>query len=250
MDEPSFRRANWFAPVGTERRAVAAGAGILDFSCIAKYEVSGPDAAAFLDRLSANRIPTRPGSMAVAPMLTESGRLAAFLLLTCQAPGRYYVTGPAVSELPAPDWVTLRTRLCGLCGSDYKQVFMNGGFDNPMTAVISFPQVLGHEVVSTVERVGPTVSRLRPGQRVLLNPWLSCAVRGLPLCEWCEKGELAQCRNFTRGSLTPGIHHGNSSQATGGFAEYSICPVVSAFDMPKELPLPDAGALSFPWGRK
>ena len=52
-------------------------------------------------------------------------------------------------ELPAPDWLTIRTRLCGLCGSDYKQVFMNGAIDNPMTALISFPQVLGHEVVGT-----------------------------------------------------------------------------------------------------
>jgi len=36
-------------------------------------------------------------------------------------------------------------------------------------------------------------------------------------------------------------------QATGGFAEYSICPVVSAFDMPEEIPLPDAAALYFPY---
>jgi NADPH2:quinone reductase len=35
--------------------------------------------------------------------------------------------------------------------------------------------------------------------------------------------------------------------ATGGFAEYSICPVVSAFDMPEEIPLPDAAALYFPY---
>src|SRR5207249_4022646 len=49
-------------------------------------------------------------------------------------------------ELPAPDWVTIRTRLCGICGSDYKQMFLNGSMDNPMTAVISFPQVLGHEL--------------------------------------------------------------------------------------------------------
>jgi len=54
--------------------------------------------------------------------------------------------------LPADDWVVLRTRLCGLCGSDYKQVFMNGAFDNPMTSMISLPQVLGHEVVV---RAGP-----------------------------------------------------------------------------------------------
>ena len=36
-------------------------------------------------------------------------------------------------------------------------------------------------------------------------------------------------------------------QATGGFAEYSICPAVSAFDMPEDVPLPDAGALYFPF---
>ncbi len=36
-------------------------------------------------------------------------------------------------------------------------------------------------------------------------------------------------------------------QATGGYAEYAICPVVSAFDMPDEIPLPDAAALYFPY---
>jgi len=120
--------------------------------------------------------------------------------------------------LPADDWVVLRTRLCGLCGSDYKQVFMNGAFDNPMTSMISFPQVLGHEVVGVVDAVGPAVTKVAPGQRVVLNPWLSCAPRGLPPCEWCERGEYAQCLNFKSGVIEPGIHHGNSAQATGGFA--------------------------------
>ena len=36
-------------------------------------------------------------------------------------------------------------------------------------------------------------------------------------------------------------------QATGGFAEYSVCPVVSAFEIPEEIPLPGAGALYFPY---
>ena len=134
-----------------------------------------------------------------------------------------------------PDWVLLRTRLCGVCGSDAKQVFMNGSIDNPMTAMISFPQVLGHEVVATVERVGPEASGLREGQRVLLNPWLSCATRGLSLCEWCERGELAQCLNFTRGAITPGIHQGNSSQATGGFAPLLPAHASQCFPIPDEV---------------
>lgn len=121
-------------------------------------------------------------------------------------------------RLPADDWVVIRTKLCGLCGSDYKQVFLNGSTDNPMTSVISFPQVLGHEVVGVIESVGPGVVHRRIGERVVLNPWLSCATRGLPLCRWCAGGDLAQCENFTRGNLAPGIHTGNSRDATGGFA--------------------------------
>src|SRR3954468_14456026 len=57
-----------------------------------------------------------------------------------------------------PDWVVLRSRLTGICGSDAKQVFMEHAeaeMDNAMTALISFPQVLGHELVATVEEVGP-----------------------------------------------------------------------------------------------
>jgi threonine dehydrogenase-like Zn-dependent dehydrogenase len=152
-------------------------------------------------------------------------RLAATKLLSALTPRAF--VGPLAPiqlrevgepQLPAPDWLVLRTRLCGLCGSDYKQVFMNGALDNPMTSMISFPQVLGHEVVGVVESTGPGVRTRRAGERVVLNPWLSCAPRGLPLCAWCEQGELAQCLAFTRGVIPPGIHHGNSAGAPGGFA--------------------------------
>jgi threonine dehydrogenase-like Zn-dependent dehydrogenase len=152
-------------------------------------------------------------------------RLAATKILAAFTPRAYLgptspmrlreIPDPA---LPAPDWAVASTRLCGLCGSDYKQVFMNGAFDNPMTAYISWPQVLGHEVVGVIDEVGPEVRGLAPGQRVVLNPWLSCAARGLDPCEWCRRGDLAQCLNFHRGTPAPGIHSGNSATATGGFA--------------------------------
>jgi len=121
--------------------------------------------------------------------------------------------------LPAPDWVVVQTRLCGICGSDYKQMFLNGSMDNPMTAIISFPQVLGHEIVGTIAHVGPAVRGRRVGERVVVNPWLSCGPRGIePPCPECARGQYSICRNFARGHLPPGIHTGNSSTATGGFA--------------------------------
>jgi hypothetical protein len=56
--------------------------------------------------------------------------------------------------LPADDWVLVQTQICGICGSDVKQVFLDGNFDNPLTAFISFPQVLCHEIVGIIERTG------------------------------------------------------------------------------------------------
>jgi threonine dehydrogenase-like Zn-dependent dehydrogenase len=167
-------------------------------------------------------------------------RLVATKVLSALS-GRAFV-GPLspmqMREIPDPvpcadDWVVIRTALCGVCGSDYKQVFMNGGIDNPMTAMISFPQVLGHEVVGVIDSVGPAVRNRRVGERVVLNPWLSCAPRGLPLCEWCERGDLAQCLGFTQGHIDPGIHTGNSRHATGGFA-----PLVPAHES-MCIPIPD-----------
>jgi threonine dehydrogenase-like Zn-dependent dehydrogenase len=95
-----------------------------------------------------------------------------------------------------------------------------GADDSPMTAFISFPQVLGHEVVATIEDLGPAVEGFEKGQRVVLNPWLSCGPRGIdPVCPACAAGDWSLCWSFHDGRLTPGIHTGNSSDATGGFAE-------------------------------
>jgi len=138
--------------------------------------------------------------------------------------------------LPGDDWLRLRTRLCGICGSDYKQIFLNGSMDNPMTAVISFPQVLGHEVVGTVDAVGPGVRSRRVGERVVLNPWLSCGPRGIePPCAPCRDGQFSVCRNFTRGRIPPGIHTGNSSAATGGFAPFVPAHESMCIPIPEEV---------------
>jgi len=113
--------------------------------------------------------------------------------------------------LPAKDWVRVETTFSGLCGSDVKQILLNGARDNPLTALVSFPHVLGHEVVGR---------RSDTGERVVLNPWLSCGPRGVdPPCEACVAGRYPWCRNFRSGSLPVSIHIGNCAAATGAHAE-------------------------------
>jgi len=142
-------------------------------------------------------------------------------------------------RLFGPDWAVLRTRLTGICGSDAKQVlldFDDRAGDNPMSAFITFPQVLGHEVVATVEEAGPDAG-VEPGQRVVLNPWLSCGPRGIdPPCPACQAGDYSLCWNFHDGRLTAGIHTGNSSDATGGFADKLPAHRLMAIPVPNGIP--------------
>ena len=126
--------------------------------------------------------------------------------------------------LPAPDWVRVRTTFSGLCGSDVKQILLNGARDNPLTALVSFPHVLGHEAVGR---------RADTGQRVLLNPWLSCGPRGIdPPCPACAAGRYPWCRNFRSGSLPVSIHIGNCAAAAGAHAERFAAHPTQLFAIP------------------
>jgi threonine dehydrogenase-like Zn-dependent dehydrogenase len=89
-----------------------------------------------------------------------------------------------------------------------------------MSGFCSFPQVMGHEVVGEVVELGPEARGLEVGQRVVLNPWLSCGPRGVsPKCPACEAGDYSLCWSFTEGPVSAGIHTGVASDATGGYAD-------------------------------
>lgn len=126
-------------------------------------------------------------------------------------------------QLPRSDWVLVRPRLAGICGSDAKLVlgdFADGDLDNPMAAFSSLPHVPGHEVVADVVEVGPTASGVEPGQRVVLDPWLGCRPRAInPPCPACQAGDLSLCHHFTDGDLGPGVHLGVTAAAPGGWAD-------------------------------
>jgi threonine dehydrogenase-like Zn-dependent dehydrogenase len=131
-----------------------------------------------------------------------------------------------VEELPLPaaDWVRVRTTFSGLCGSDVKQILLNGSRRNPLTALVSFPHVLGHEVVGR---------RMDTGERVVLNPWLSCVPRGIdPVCSACRAGRYPWCRNFRSGDLPASIHIGNCAAAAGAHAERFAAHASQLFPIP------------------
>jgi threonine dehydrogenase-like Zn-dependent dehydrogenase len=150
----------------------------------------------------------------------------------------------SLRDVPDPqplhdDWVVARPRLTGICGSDSKQILLDfgeGDTDNAMAAFCSFPQVMGHEVVADVVALGPTARGLEIGQRVVLNPWLSCGPRGIePRCPACETGDYSLCWSFTDGDIKPGIHTGVSADVTGGYAELMPAHDSMLFPVPDEV---------------
>lgn len=131
-----------------------------------------------------------------------------------------------------PDWVVTKPRLTGICGSESKQIFFDyasftspdrgsgDNRDNPMKSFVSFPHVMGHEVVADVVALGPEAEGFEVGDRVVLNPWLTCGPRGIdPHCPACVAGDLSQCWSFGKGDLAPGIHTGMCADVSGGFGE-------------------------------
>jgi dimethylglycine dehydrogenase len=101
----SFRRSNYFNIVGEECRAVHDSVGLQDMTPFAKCWISGPAAEAWLDRLMANRIPRKAGSIALCHMLTQRGGVRAeFTVYKVQENG-YYLVSPGALERHDHDYL-------------------------------------------------------------------------------------------------------------------------------------------------
>ena len=96
-EDVTYRRSNAHDPVGAECQAVRQAVGLLEIATFARYEVAGPDARAWLDRMLANRLP-REGRIALAPMLNEQGRLIADFTVAHAGPDRFVVFGSGIAE--------------------------------------------------------------------------------------------------------------------------------------------------------
>lgn len=91
---------------------------------------------------------------------------------------------PAPAPL-APDEVLIRVRAAALNHLDYWMAKGLPGLPRPL------PHILGSDGAGVVEAVGPAVAGVAPGDRVMLNPGLSCGA-----CEWCREGEQPLCAGF------------------------------------------------------
>ncbi len=96
-DSLTYRQPNWWGPVAEEGRRVREAVGLYDFSDMAKFELSGPNASAWLDRIMANRLP-KPGRLCLSPMLSDKGRVIGDFTIS-NLGDRYLIVGTYAKQL-------------------------------------------------------------------------------------------------------------------------------------------------------
>ena len=136
-----------------------------------------------------------------------------------------------VEERPAPrhaaDEVLLRVLAVTICGSDV-HYFQDGGIG---PAVVREPMVLGHEFAAEVAAVGAQVRGLAVGQRVAVEPGVSCGH-----CEQCQHGHPNLC---------PHVRFCSTPPVDGALQEYMAYPPHALFALPDMLSA-EEGALLEP----
>jgi dimethylglycine dehydrogenase len=96
-DIVSFHRSNDFEHVGNEVRAVRERVGVTEIANFAKYEVSGPGAEDFLNRLMTNRMPKK-GRIVLTPMLNEFGKLIGDFTIAHAGDERFMVWSSSAAQ--------------------------------------------------------------------------------------------------------------------------------------------------------
>ena len=104
-DHWSFRRSRWFEHVGNECRNVRDHVGLLDLSAFAKCRIAGPGAEAFLDHLVANRLPARPGRLALAHALNTRGGVHSEFTIYREGAESFYLVSAGAYQRLDHDWI-------------------------------------------------------------------------------------------------------------------------------------------------
>lgn len=135
--------------------------------------------------------------------------------------GAVHLRDAARPVLPGEDWVLLKTRLGGICGTDMGMVLIKHHPGGLLRAWLPETVALGHESVAEIAAVGRDVTGWQVGRRVTADSSLGCAARGIwPRCPSCAAGLFCLCENFDQGRIRPAVMLGATDFAGGSWSEY------------------------------
>ena len=175
-------------------------------------------------------------------------RFAAARVVSSFGSGRGAGVGPlrlverGAPTAPADGWVHVDPVLSGICGSDLAT--LDGRSSRYFEDIVSFPFVPGHEVVGTLteDATGAVGGLLHAGSRVVLQPVLGCAARGIePMCPACQTGNVGNCGYIAFGHIRPGLQTGFCADTGGGWSTAGlVAHSTQLYAVPDELSDEDA----------
>ncbi len=138
-----------------------------------------------------------------------------------------------IREVPGPSLkndtdVLIRVGAVGLCGSDI-HYYAEGRIGGQ---IVEYPFIVGHECAGTIKQVGPSVRRLKSGDRVAIDPAIVCGI-----CDQCLVGRPNTCRRL--------LYLGTPGQISGALCEFIVMPERNCHPLPEGLSL-DEGVLVEP----
>jgi threonine dehydrogenase-like Zn-dependent dehydrogenase len=154
-----------------------------------------------------------------------SGPAAPLRMVTIDEPG-----------VAKPGWARLVSRLSGICGSDLGA--LSGRTSLYFSGLVSMPMVPGHEVVAELLE---GCEDLPAGTRVVIDPVLQCAARGVEPCDSCQADATNRCDRVTVGHISPGLQTGFCADTGGGWGQVLAAHRSQLHPVPD--PLSDAQAV-------
>ena len=138
-----------------------------------------------------------------------------------------------MKEVPAPELINdtdvlVRLKVLAVCGSDV-HYYVSGKIGSQ---VVQYPFPVGHECAGVVEKVGDAVTRVNPGDRIAIEPAMSCGK-----CDQCTGGRPHTCRELK--------FLGCPGQAEGSLSDFIVMPEHSCFPIPDNMTF-DQAAISEP----
>ncbi|CAN5366593.1 sorbitol dehydrogenase [soil metagenome] len=137
------------------------------------------------------------------------------------ATGEFEVTEVETPKIPHPDWVLARIRVAGICGTDLRHWKKEEPeFEH---------HIMGHEMAGEVVEVGPEVTSVKPGDRVVIE-----TVLGDGTCDWCQVQQYNLC---------PNLYPVRMETVSRAFATYVIGPAEKFHTLPDHVSFEEATVL-------
>ncbi len=127
-------------------------------------------------------------------------------------PGKFEIRQLPDPEIKNDTDVLIRIKTVGICGSDM-HYYTTGRIGSQ---VVRYPFIVGHETAGVVEKVGTGVTRVKPGERIAIDPAVTCGD-----CDQCKSGRENTCRNLR--------FLGAPQQLDGAQCEYVVLPQENCF---------------------